>query len=100
MQVVRINVCTLPRLKFEGMEMRTVQRDNDVGVILKAITFAASKQRDQRRKDANASPYNHPIALAGVLWHEGDVRDPIILAAALLPEELRGAFGERRRDGS
>ena len=33
--------------------------------LLSAIAFAADKHRDQRRKDAAASPYiNHPIALA------------------------------------
>jgi len=32
--------------------------------LLSAIAFAADKHRDQRRKDAAASPYiNHPIAL-------------------------------------
>jgi guanosine-3',5'-bis(diphosphate) 3'-pyrophosphohydrolase len=88
------------------VELRTrgIKTANDVGLVLKATAFAALKHRDQRRKDADASPYiNHPIALAEVLWHEGDVRDPVIIAAALLhdtiedtkttPEELSGAFG-------
>ena len=36
-----------------------------VGVLIKAVAFAAEKHRTQRRKDADASPYiNHPIALA------------------------------------
>jgi GTP diphosphokinase / guanosine-3',5'-bis(diphosphate) 3'-diphosphatase len=84
--------------------MRGLQKDKDLGLMLKAMAFAASKHRDQRRKDAGASPYiNHPIDLAEVLWHEGGVRDPVIIAAALLHdtiedtetrlEELRGAFG-------
>ncbi len=74
-------------------------------LILKALEFAALKHRDQRRKDAIASPYiNHPIALANVLTREGGVTEPEVLAAALLhdtledtqttPEELRAAFGE------
>ena len=74
-------------------------------LILKALEFAALKHRDQRRKDALASPYiNHPIALANVLTREGGVTEPEVLAAALLhdtledtqttPEELRAAFGE------
>lgn len=43
------------------------------------------------------------MALAEVLWFEGKVNDPVVIAAALLhdtiedtettPEELRGAFG-------
>jgi guanosine-3',5'-bis(diphosphate) 3'-pyrophosphohydrolase len=75
-------------------------------LILKALEFAALKHRDQRRKDALASPYiNHPIALANVLTQEGGVSDPVVLAAALLhdtvedtqttPSELREYFGER-----
>ena len=73
-------------------------------VVLQALAFAADKHRDQRRKDALASPYiNHPIALANVLVREGGVTDPAVLAAALLhdtvedtqttPSELRAAFG-------
>ena len=84
--------------------MRGLQKDKDIGLVLKAMAFAAWKHRYQRRKNAEESPYiNHPIALAEVLWHEGDVRDPVIIAAALLhdtiedtkttPEELSGAFG-------
>lgn len=79
--------------------------DQGLGVVLKAVAFAAGKHRDQRRKDAEAAPYiNHPIALAQVLWTEGQVRDPTVIAAALLHdtiedtdttlEELKGAFGQ------
>ena len=80
--------------------------DADLSLILKALEFAALKHRDQRRKDALASPYiNHPIALANVLTSEGGVSDPEVLAAALLhdtvedtettPAELREMFGDR-----
>lgn len=75
-------------------------------MVLKAMTFAASKHRDQRRKDAEASPYiNHPIAVADVLWYDGDVRDAVVIAAALLHDtiedtkttgaELRRQFGRK-----
>jgi guanosine-3',5'-bis(diphosphate) 3'-pyrophosphohydrolase len=75
-------------------------------LVLQAAAFAAGKHRDQRRKDADASPYiNHPLALAPVLASEGEVTDPTVLAAALLHdtledtettvEELAGAFGAR-----
>jgi guanosine-3',5'-bis(diphosphate) 3'-pyrophosphohydrolase len=78
-------------------------------LILKALEFAAAKHRDQRRKDKNASPYiNHPIALAGVLWHEGRISDPVVIASALLHDtiedtetswqELRGEFGDEVAD--
>lgn len=74
-------------------------------LILKAVQFAAEKHRDQRRKDADASPYiNHPIALANVLANEGGVTDADVLCAALLhdtiedtettAEELRIQFGD------
>jgi len=78
----------------------------ELALLLKALAFAAHKHRDQRRKDAEASPYiNHPIALADVLVNEGGIADPEILSAALLhdtvedtdttPGELLDAFGPR-----
>jgi len=82
---------------------------DNTGLVLKALSFAARKHRDQRRKDEEASPYiNHPIALATLLWHEGGVTDPLVLAAALLhdtvedtdttPQELRAEFGDAIAD--
>lgn len=79
--------------------------DNPIGLLLKATQFAADKHRNQRRKDAEASPYiNHPISLANVLANEGGVTDPVVLCAALLhdtiedtnttAEELKAIFGE------
>ena len=78
----------------------------ELALLLKALAFAAHKHRDQRRKDAAASPYiNHPIALADVLINEGGVTDTEVLCAALLHdtvedtatthEELANAFGSR-----
>jgi guanosine-3',5'-bis(diphosphate) 3'-pyrophosphohydrolase len=78
----------------------------DIALILKALEFASHKHRDQRRKDANASPYiNHPIALANVLARDGGVTEDVVLAAAILhdtledtqttPAELRDIFGEK-----
>lgn len=77
-----------------------------VAMILKAAQFAAEKHRDQRRKDANASPYiNHPLALANVLAVEGGIENPDVICAALLhdtiedtkttAEELAGIFGDK-----
>jgi guanosine-3',5'-bis(diphosphate) 3'-pyrophosphohydrolase len=76
----------------------------ELTLLLKALAFAARKHRDQRRKDAQASPYiNHPIALADVLVNEAGVTDVEVLCAALLhdtiedakttPEELEREFG-------
>src|SRR5258708_20975404 len=83
---------------------------SELALLLKALSFAAHKHRDQRRKDAEASPYiNHPIALADVLVNEGGVTDAEVLAAALLhdtvedtattPERLVRAFGPRAAGG-
>ena len=73
---------------------------------VKAAAFAADKHRNQRRKDADASPYiNHPIALANVLVNEGGVEDMTVLCAAVLHdtvedtettvEELQAHFGPK-----
>src|SRR3981189_1107475 len=78
----------------------------DLALLLKALAFAAHKHRDQRRKDAESSPYiNHPIALADVLINEGGVTDVEVLCAALLhdtvedtattQQELANAFGSK-----
>jgi guanosine-3',5'-bis(diphosphate) 3'-pyrophosphohydrolase len=83
--------------------------ENTPGVtatFVKAVAFAAEKHRNQRRKDADASPYiNHPIALANVLANEGGIEDPNVLCAAVLHDtiedtettaaELESHFGSR-----
>ena len=57
--------------------------------LLSAIAFAADKHRDQRRKDASASPYiNHPIALANVLANEAGIEDERVLIAAILHDTI------------
>lgn len=79
--------------------------DDSVGLVLRAIRFAAEKHTDQRRKDSKSSPYvNHPIQVAEVLWTIGEVRDETLLVASILhdtiedtatsPEEIRTQFGE------
>ena len=81
----------------------------NIGLVIRAIEFAAQKHRMQRRKDTDASPYiNHPIALMHVLCVDGGVTDPVVLAAALLHDtiedtetteaELRAAFGDKSTD--
>ncbi|MFY9327035.1 MAG: HD domain-containing protein [Georgfuchsia sp.] len=58
-------------------------------LLIKALAFAADKHRNQRRKDAEASPYiNHPIALANVLASEGGVEDERVLIAAILHDTI------------
>jgi guanosine-3',5'-bis(diphosphate) 3'-pyrophosphohydrolase len=77
--------------------------------LLDALSFAAEKHRDQRRKGKDASPYiNHPIEVARLLAEVGGVRDPDILCAAVLHdtiedtqttgEDLEKLFGRRVRE--
>lgn len=76
--------------------------------IVQAAQFAAEKHKNQRRKDADASPYiNHPLALASVLAVEGGIENPDVICAALLhdtiedtktktkAEELAAIFGNK-----
>jgi len=77
--------------------------------LLHAISFAAAKHRNQRRKDKDASPYiNHPIELATLLNTVGGISDLAVLQAAILHdtvedtdtsyEELLEHFGRRVAD--
>ena len=79
-----------------------------IGAVLKALKFSAHKHRDQRRKDAEASPYiNHPIEMAEILACVGGVADVTTLQGAILhdtledtqttPEELEAEFGSEVR---
>jgi GTP diphosphokinase / guanosine-3',5'-bis(diphosphate) 3'-diphosphatase len=79
---------------------------DDIHRLIRAVDFAASKHRTQRRKDEEASPYiNHPIALTQVLKVEAGVSDITVLCAALLHdtiedtettrEELEREFGAK-----
>jgi len=79
--------------------------ENELKLMLKALTFASQKHKDQRRKDHAASPYiNHPISLANILCNEGHVTDVEVICGAFLhdtvedtqttPEELEAEFGK------
>ena len=58
-------------------------------MLIGALAFAADKHRNQRRKDAEASPYiNHPIMLAKILSVEGGVEDGLVLCAAVLHDTI------------
>lgn len=83
-----------------------MNHEDAIHQLLRAAEFAARKHSDQRRKDAQASPYiNHPLALADVLANEAGVTDVEVLCAALLhdtledtetsAEELRATFGAK-----
>ena len=74
-----------------------------------AADFAARKHRDDRRKDAEKTPYiNHPIGVAKILTDEGQVTDVNTLIGALLHdtvedtdatfEEIEELFGAEVKD--
>lgn len=45
--------------------------ENEISLIVRASNFAAVKHKDQRRKDAERTPYiNHPIGVAAILANE------------------------------
>lgn len=83
--------------------------EGELKLLLKTLSFAAHKHKDQRRKDIDASPYiNHPISLANILCNEGHITDIEVICGALLhdtvedtdttAEELEAEFGKEIRD--
>lgn len=71
------------------------QAANSTARVVDALAFAAEVHRDQRRKDAGATPYiNHPIALLRILAVEAGVDDPDVLCAALLHDYLEDCCGK------
>lgn len=83
---------------YARMEWKAVSDAEGTGLIIRAAQFSAWKHRHQRRKSQAAEPYiNHPLDLAHVLWFEGKVHDPTVIAAALLHdtiEDTQTTFGE------
>ena len=66
-----------------------MQEPYDIGLVIRAVEFAAKKHRMQRRKDKDASPYiNHPIALMHVLCIDAGITNAMILAAAALHDTI------------
>jgi (p)ppGpp synthase/HD superfamily hydrolase len=83
-------------------------RSSPTAMLLRALSFAARKHRNQRRKGADAPPFiNHAIEVAEILATEGGTTDPITLQAAVLhdtledtdtePGEIEAEFGEEVR---
>ena len=83
--------------------------EQDLKLLLKALSFAAHKHKDQRRKDVDASPYiNHPVSLASILCNEAHITDIDVICGALLHdtvedtdttfEELDTEFGSTIKD--
>lgn len=71
--------------------------------LLKALSFAAEKHRNQKRKDSEGTPYiNHPISVAKTLAEAGETELKLLVAALLhdtiedtetAPEEIEQEFG-------
>ncbi|MEX2582425.1 MAG: HD domain-containing protein [Gemmatimonadota bacterium] len=60
-----------------------------VGAVLRALSYAAAKHRDQRRKGAGAPPFiNHSIEVAELLARAAGIEDPVTLQAAVLHDTL------------
>ncbi|ELU04687.1 hypothetical protein CAPTEDRAFT_222957 [Capitella teleta] len=60
-----------------------------LAVLMRCMNFAAVKHKNQRRKDAEATPYiNHPIGVANILTEEAGVDDVIVIQAALLHDTV------------
>lgn len=75
-------------------------------LIIKALSFSADKHRNQRRKDADSTPYiNHPINVVLTLMEIGKETNINLLVAAALhdtiedtetkPEEIEKLFGKK-----
>ena len=80
--------------------------EQQISLILNAVKFSAERHRNQRRKDADSTPYiNHPLNVAELLWGLGGVRDTNVVVAGLLhdliedtetePKEIRQLFGKQ-----
>jgi guanosine-3',5'-bis(diphosphate) 3'-pyrophosphohydrolase len=78
--------------------------DSTLTRVFEALSFAAYRHRNQRRKGAGHMPYiNHLIDVVDLLWRVGGVRDGDVLTAAALhdtiedtgstAEEIEAAFG-------
>jgi guanosine-3',5'-bis(diphosphate) 3'-pyrophosphohydrolase len=82
--------------------------EEDLGLLLRALNFAAEQHVGQRRKGKSTPPYiNHPIRVTDLLWRVGGVREVTTLVAALLhdvvedtgvaAEAIEAAFGPEVR---
>ena len=57
--------------------------------LITAMNFAAIKHKDQRRKDAEHTPYiNHPIGVAYILSDEAGITDTEVLIGAILHDTI------------
>lgn len=62
---------------------------NSLKTLTRAISFAAQKHTDQKRKGADNQPYiNHPLEVLNLLTNVGNVEDFDVLIAAVLHDTI------------
>lgn len=71
----------------ERMEQIIGGQEGPAKVFWEALSFAVSAHQDQRRKSGEAY-VSHPLQVAKILVEELDIRDPELLAAAVLHDTV------------
>jgi guanosine-3',5'-bis(diphosphate) 3'-pyrophosphohydrolase len=62
---------------------------DEIGLLLRALDFAAKRHKNQFRKGEDRPPYiNHPIQVANLLANEAGERDPVLIAASVLHDVI------------
>jgi (p)ppGpp synthase/HD superfamily hydrolase len=70
---------------------------DNIGLVLKALEFAAVRHKGQFRKGDDRSPYiNHPIQVANLLVNGGGEKDPILFAAAMLHDVVEDTVDTKK----
>eukprot|EP00052_Salpingoeca_macrocollata_P005199 m.46087 g.46087 ORF g.46087 m.46087 type:complete len:231 (-) comp14731_c0_seq1:134-826(-) len=65
------------------------QSGDQLAVLLRTVEFASFKHRQQKRKDADGTPYiQHPVGVASLIANVGQCNDLEILQAALLHDTV------------
>lgn len=74
---------------------------DDIGLILRALEFAARRHMGQFRKGEDRLPFiNHPIKVANLLVNEAGESDPVLLAAAILHDVIEDTVDSEREKQS
>ena len=72
-----------------------MKKTNDLGLLLKAISFAAERHRNQMRKDGRTPYVAHPFRVATLVSLEFGVNDPDVLCAAVLHDTIEDTNTDR-----
>ncbi|MEJ2031462.1 MAG: HD domain-containing protein [Deltaproteobacteria bacterium] len=71
----------------ERMEKYLGDQEGEAKVFWRAVSFAVSAHQDQKRKSGEAY-ISHPLAVAQILIEELGIRDPAVVAAAVLHDTV------------